>query len=246
MRLSPQARRSVAGRARAVREPGAGAGRDRGRPRHRPMTNRCSRPPRPLPPTPCCRRSPRIPLSRAAASSWRARWSNIPSRSRITSVSTSAPRPAASPKCCSPTAPAWCFAIDVGRGQLHPSLHGHPKIVSMEETDIRELRGQAAADAARHRRHRRQLHFAEGRAAGRAVAGGRTDASAGADQAAIRGAAKTFQARHHPRCGGASSRSATTSRRSRPRSDARDIEVFPSSIAGGDGNIEFFIGARRG
>src|SRR5213082_895274 len=29
------------------------------------------------------------------------------------------------------------FAIDVGRGQLHPSLHGHPKIVSMEETDIR-------------------------------------------------------------------------------------------------------------
>ena len=26
----------------------------------------------------------------------------------------------------------------------------------------------------------------------------------------------------------------------------RDIEVFPSSIAGGDGNLEFFIGARRG
>jgi 23S rRNA (cytidine1920-2'-O)/16S rRNA (cytidine1409-2'-O)-methyltransferase len=25
-----------------------------------------------------------------------------------------------------------------------------------------------------------------------------------------------------------------------------DIEVFPSSIAGGDGNVEFFIGARRG
>jgi 23S rRNA (cytidine1920-2'-O)/16S rRNA (cytidine1409-2'-O)-methyltransferase len=25
-----------------------------------------------------------------------------------------------------------------------------------------------------------------------------------------------------------------------------DIEVFPSSIAGRDGNIEFFIGARRG
>jgi len=25
-----------------------------------------------------------------------------------------------------------------------------------------------------------------------------------------------------------------------------DIEIFPSSIAGGDGNIEFFIGARRG
>jgi 23S rRNA (cytidine1920-2'-O)/16S rRNA (cytidine1409-2'-O)-methyltransferase len=25
-----------------------------------------------------------------------------------------------------------------------------------------------------------------------------------------------------------------------------DIQVFPSSIAGGDGNIEFFIGAHRG
>jgi 23S rRNA (cytidine1920-2'-O)/16S rRNA (cytidine1409-2'-O)-methyltransferase len=25
-----------------------------------------------------------------------------------------------------------------------------------------------------------------------------------------------------------------------------DIQVFPSSITGGDGNIEFFIGARRG
>jgi 23S rRNA (cytidine1920-2'-O)/16S rRNA (cytidine1409-2'-O)-methyltransferase len=25
-----------------------------------------------------------------------------------------------------------------------------------------------------------------------------------------------------------------------------DIKVFPSSIPGGDGNIEFFIGARRG
>jgi len=25
-----------------------------------------------------------------------------------------------------------------------------------------------------------------------------------------------------------------------------DIKVFPSSIAGGDGNVEFFIGARRG
>jgi len=25
-----------------------------------------------------------------------------------------------------------------------------------------------------------------------------------------------------------------------------DIQVFPSSITGGDGNIEFFMGARRG
>ena len=34
------------------------------------------------------------------------------------------------------------FAIDVGREQLHPSLRGHPKIVSMEETDIRGFEGK--------------------------------------------------------------------------------------------------------
>src|ERR1700748_2440746 len=34
------------------------------------------------------------------------------------------------------------FAVDVGRGQLHPSLRDHPRIVSMEETDIRSLEGK--------------------------------------------------------------------------------------------------------
>src|SRR5882724_8741715 len=34
------------------------------------------------------------------------------------------------------------FAIDVGHGQLHPSLRNHPKIVSMEDTDIRTLEGK--------------------------------------------------------------------------------------------------------
>src|SRR5205085_11970818 len=34
---------------------------------------------------------------------------------------------------------AMVFAIDVGHGQLHHSLQGHPKIISMEATDIRKL-----------------------------------------------------------------------------------------------------------
>src|ERR1700716_4621616 len=34
------------------------------------------------------------------------------------------------------------FSVDVGREQLHPSLRGHPKIVSMEETDIRDFEGK--------------------------------------------------------------------------------------------------------
>ena len=37
---------------------------------------------------------------------------------------------------------AMVFAVDVGHGQLHPSLHGNPKIVSMEATDIRKLEGK--------------------------------------------------------------------------------------------------------
>ncbi len=31
------------------------------------------------------------------------------------------------------------YAVDVGRGQLHPRLRGDPAVVSLEETDIREL-----------------------------------------------------------------------------------------------------------
>src|SRR4029077_18283172 len=34
------------------------------------------------------------------------------------------------------------FAVDVGHGQLHPSLQNHPKIVSMEATDIRSFEGK--------------------------------------------------------------------------------------------------------
>src|SRR5262249_6568607 len=31
------------------------------------------------------------------------------------------------------------YALDVGRGQLHPSLRGDPRVVALEETDIRSL-----------------------------------------------------------------------------------------------------------
>jgi 23S rRNA (cytidine1920-2'-O)/16S rRNA (cytidine1409-2'-O)-methyltransferase len=41
------------------------------------------------------------------------------------------------------------YAVDVGRGQLHPSLRAHTSVVSLESTDIRELtaaRLQATVD----------------------------------------------------------------------------------------------------
>lgn len=34
---------------------------------------------------------------------------------------------------------ARIYAVDVGHGQLHPSLHGDPRIVSIERTDARSL-----------------------------------------------------------------------------------------------------------
>src|ERR1700750_2367909 len=37
---------------------------------------------------------------------------------------------------------AMVFSIDVGTGQLHPSLQGHPRIISMEQTDIRHFEGK--------------------------------------------------------------------------------------------------------
>lgn len=38
---------------------------------------------------------------------------------------------------------AHVVAVDVGRGQLHPRLHGDPRILSLEATDIRELEAVA-------------------------------------------------------------------------------------------------------
>ncbi len=108
------------------------------------------------------------------------------------------------------------------------------------------FREQAPAGAARRRGDRCQLHFAEGGAAGRALARRRADESAGADQAAIRGRPQTIQARHHQERRRASGDLRRHHRLLRETLGCTDIEVFPSSITGGDGNIEFFMGARRG
>jgi 23S rRNA (cytidine1920-2'-O)/16S rRNA (cytidine1409-2'-O)-methyltransferase len=137
------------------------------------------------------------------------------------------------------------FSIDVGRGQLHPSLHGHPRIISMEETDIRKLEGKrlpqrpdivvidvsfislkavlpvalSLAAAPTHLLALIKPQFeAERKHSKRGI---------------IRNASV-----HQQICDDISAFAATLG--------CTDIEVFPSPIAGGDGNIEFFIGARRG
>ena len=82
------------------------------------------------------------------------------------------------------------FAIDVGRDQLHPSLRGHPRVVSMESADIRSFEG------------------------------------------------KRLPQRPDAVCDDIAAFAATLG--------CTDIDVFPSPITGGDGNVEFFLGARRG
>ena len=137
------------------------------------------------------------------------------------------------------------FAIDVGTGQLHPSLQGHPRIVSMEETDIRSFEGKrlpqrpdivvidvsfislkavlpVALSLAAAPMHLLALIKPQFEAA-------RKHSKRGI----IRDAAV-----HRQVCDDIAAFAASLG--------CRDIEVFPSPIAGGDGNLEFFLGARRG
>jgi 23S rRNA (cytidine1920-2'-O)/16S rRNA (cytidine1409-2'-O)-methyltransferase len=137
------------------------------------------------------------------------------------------------------------FAIDVGHGQLHPSLRGHPKIVSMEEADIRSFEGKrlpmrpdvvvidvsfislkavlpVALSLAAAPMHLLALIKPQFEAPRRHSKHG-----------IIRNAMV-----HQEVCDDIMAFAASLG--------CTGIQVFPSSIAGGDGNIEFFIGARRG
>src|ERR1700760_892596 len=137
------------------------------------------------------------------------------------------------------------FSVDVGRGQLHPSLHGHPKIVSMEETDIRAYDGKrlparpdvvvidtsfislklvlpVALSLAAAPMHLLALIKPQFEAPGKHSKGGILRDTA-VHQAVCDDIAAFVAAQ-----------------------GCTDIKIFPSAIAGGDGNAEFFLGARRG
>ena len=137
------------------------------------------------------------------------------------------------------------FSIDVGRDQLHPSLRGHPRIVSMEETDIRTFEGKrlpmrpdvvvidvsfislkavlpVALSLAAAPMHLLALIKPQFEAE-------RKHSKHGIIKNAFV---------HQEICDDVSAFAASLG--------CTDIKIFPSSIAGGDGNIEFFIGARRG
>jgi 23S rRNA (cytidine1920-2'-O)/16S rRNA (cytidine1409-2'-O)-methyltransferase len=128
---------------------------------------------------------------------------------------------------------------------LHASLRSHPKVVSMEETDIRDFEGKrlpmrpdvvvidvsfislkavlpVALSLAASPMHLLALIKPQFEAA-------RKHSKRGV----IRNATV-----HQQICDDIAGFATSLG--------CSDIQVFPSSIAGGDGNIEFFIGARRG
>jgi 23S rRNA (cytidine1920-2'-O)/16S rRNA (cytidine1409-2'-O)-methyltransferase len=140
---------------------------------------------------------------------------------------------------------AIVFAVDVGHGQLHPSLQSHPNIVSMEATDIRAFEGKrlparpdivvidvsfislkavlpVALSLAAAPMHLLALIKPQFEAQGKHSKGG-----------IIRDAAV-----HRQVCDDIAAFAASLG--------CEEIEVFASPITGGDGNTEFFLGARRG
>lgn len=137
------------------------------------------------------------------------------------------------------------FAIDVGHGQLHPSLHGDPKIVSMEETDIRNYEGKrlpARPDIVVIDVSFISLKLVLPVALSLAAAPMHLLALIKPQFEAARKHSKRGVIRnamvHQEICDDIAAFAASLG--------CTDIQVFPSSISGGDGNIEFFLGARRG
>ena len=137
------------------------------------------------------------------------------------------------------------FAVDVGRGQLHPSLRGHPRVVSMEETDISSFEGKrlpARPDIVVIDVSFISLKAVLPVALSLAAAPMHLLALLKPQFEAPRKHSKRGIIRnamvHQEICDDIAAFVASQG--------CTGIEVFPSSIKGGDGNIEFFIGARRG
>src|ERR1700722_10808266 len=136
------------------------------------------------------------------------------------------------------------FAIDVGREQLHPSLRGHPKIVSMEETDIRQLEGKRLPmrpDVVVIDVSFISLKAVLPVALSLAAAPMNLLALIKPQFEAARKHSKRGIIRnamvHQEICDDIAAFVASQG--------CAGIEAFPPSIKGGDGNIEFFIGALR-
>ena len=140
---------------------------------------------------------------------------------------------------------ALVFAIDVGTSQLHASLRGHPRIVSLEETDIRNYE-------TRRLPQRPDVVVIDVSFISLKVVLPVALALAAAPMHLLALIKPQFEAdRKHSKNGIIKDPAVHQAVCDDIRAFAEtlgctDIEIFPSSITGGDGNVEFFIGARRG
>lgn len=140
---------------------------------------------------------------------------------------------------------ALVFSIDVGTNQLHDSLRGHPRIVSMEQTDIRSYDGKRLPQRpdvvvidASFISLKLILPVALQLAAAPMSLLALIKPQFEAPRSAIKKGIVRDAAVHKAVCEDIAAFVTSLG--------CTDIKVFPSSIAGGDGNIEFFLGARRG
>lgn len=140
---------------------------------------------------------------------------------------------------------ALVFAIDVGTGQLHDSLRGHPRIVSMEQTDIRSYDGKRLPQRpdvvvidASFISLKLILPVALQLAAAPMSLLALIKPQFEAPRNAIKKGIVRDAAVHQAVCDEIVAFAAAQG--------CTNIKVFPSSIPGGDGNVEFFLGARRG
>jgi 23S rRNA (cytidine1920-2'-O)/16S rRNA (cytidine1409-2'-O)-methyltransferase len=137
------------------------------------------------------------------------------------------------------------FAVDVGREQLHSSLRDHPRIVSMEETDIRAFEGKRLPA-------RPDIVVIDVSFISLKIVLPVALSLAAAPMSLLALIKPQFEAaRKHSRRG--IIRDAAVHRQVcddiatfASSLGCTDIRIFPSPITGGDGNIEFFMGARRG
>lgn len=139
---------------------------------------------------------------------------------------------------------AKVFAVDVGHGQLHASLAGRPDLVSMEGTDIRALAPGSLEPAptivvidASFISLKAVLPAALGLAAKDCALLALIKPQFEVSRPELKKGILRDEAKHRAVCDDISALAASLG--------LGEIRVFDSAIAGGDGNREFFIGARR-
>jgi 23S rRNA (cytidine1920-2'-O)/16S rRNA (cytidine1409-2'-O)-methyltransferase len=136
-------------------------------------------------------------------------------------------------------------AVDVGKRQLHASLHDNPRILSMEATDIRSYAGKrlpvrpdivvidVSFISLKH-----VLPVALELTAAPCHLLALIKPQFEAPRSAIKKGIVRDAAVHEAVCSDIAAFATGLG--------CRDIEVFASQLLGGDGNREFFLGARRG